>query len=167
LVNALQRCAPREVYNLASVSFVPTSWDRPILTAQFAALGVTSLLEAIRHVDDSIRFYQASSSEIFGEPLEAPQTASRTFRSGGLAQASRPIPNEDYFDWITLPESVTEAEESFTTSSSEPAGANRSLGAQPAAVWRPGRGPGLPRLPRRLSSAMTRVQLPLPAASSC
>jgi GDPmannose 4,6-dehydratase len=61
------------VYNLASPSFVPRSWDEPVLTAEFAAVGVSSLLEAIREVDESIRFYQASSSEIFGEPVESPQ----------------------------------------------------------------------------------------------
>ncbi len=73
LVQALQAARPREVYNLAAPSFVPVSWDRPIETAEFAAVGATSMLEAIRAVDDSIRFYQASSSEIFGEPLESPQ----------------------------------------------------------------------------------------------
>ena len=65
---------PTEVYNLAAPSFVPRSWDEPILTAEFAAVGATSMLEAIREVDPSIRFYQASSSEIFGEPRETPQT---------------------------------------------------------------------------------------------
>jgi GDPmannose 4,6-dehydratase len=73
LVDALRSCAPQEVYNLASVSFVPASWRQPVLTAEFAAVGVTALLEAIRMVDPSIRFYQASSSEIFGEPLTVPQ----------------------------------------------------------------------------------------------
>jgi GDPmannose 4,6-dehydratase len=76
LVDALRGCRPREVYNLASPSFVPLSWKQPVLTAEFAAVGVTALLEAIRHVDAEIRFYQASSSEIFGEPLEVPQTES-------------------------------------------------------------------------------------------
>ena len=65
---------PHEVYNLAAPSFVPRSWDEPVRTAEFAAVGVTSLLEAIRAVDPAIRFYQASSSEIFGEPRESPQT---------------------------------------------------------------------------------------------
>ncbi len=74
LVTALRACRPHEVYNLASVSFVPASWDEPILTAEFAAVGVTTLLESIREVDAGIRFYQASSSEIFGEPSETPQT---------------------------------------------------------------------------------------------
>jgi GDPmannose 4,6-dehydratase len=74
LVEALRACGPHEVYNLASVSFVPASWRQPVLTAEFAAVGVTALLEAIRMVDPHIRFYQASSSEIFGEPLETPQT---------------------------------------------------------------------------------------------
>ena len=73
LVDALKTCRPHEVYNLASPSFVPRSWDEPVATAEFAAVGVTSLLEAIREVDPSVRFYQASSSEIFGEPLETPQ----------------------------------------------------------------------------------------------
>ncbi len=76
LLRALRRCRPQEVYNLASVSFVPRSWDEPVLTAELAAVGATALLEAIRAVDDSIRFYQASSSEIFGEPVASPQTES-------------------------------------------------------------------------------------------
>jgi GDPmannose 4,6-dehydratase len=74
LVEALRTCRPHEVYNLASVSFVPMSWRQPVLTAEFAAVGVTTMLESIRAVDPGIRFYQASSSEIFGEPLEVPQT---------------------------------------------------------------------------------------------
>jgi GDPmannose 4,6-dehydratase len=75
LVKALEECRPQEVYNLASVSFVPASWEQPVLTAEFAAVGATALLESIRHVDSGIRFYQASSSEIFGrEPVESPQT---------------------------------------------------------------------------------------------
>ena len=74
LVRALRAFRPREVYNLASVSFVPMSWEQPVLTAQLAAVGATALLEAIREVDPSIRFYQASSSEIFGDPVETPQT---------------------------------------------------------------------------------------------
>jgi len=74
LVDVLREHQPREVYNLASPSFVPMSWQQPVLTAEFAAVGVTSLLEAIRAVDERIRVYQASSSEIFGEPVEVPQT---------------------------------------------------------------------------------------------
>jgi GDPmannose 4,6-dehydratase len=74
LVQALQATRPTEVYNLAAPSFVPRSWDEPIRTAEFAAVGATSMLEAIREVDPAIRFYQASSSEIFGEPHETPQT---------------------------------------------------------------------------------------------
>jgi GDPmannose 4,6-dehydratase len=76
LVSALRESQATEVYNLASVSFVPSSWDEPVLTAEFAAVGVTTMLEAIREVDPTIRFYQASSSEIFGEPLETPQNES-------------------------------------------------------------------------------------------
>ena len=74
LAAALRETRPAEVYNLAAPSFVPRSWDEPILTAEFAAVGATSMLEAIREVDPAIRFYQASSSEIFGEPRETPQT---------------------------------------------------------------------------------------------
>jgi GDPmannose 4,6-dehydratase len=74
LVDALRECRPHEVFNLASPSFVPMSWKQPVLTAEFAAVGVTALLESIRLVDAEIRFYQASSSEIFGEPREVPQT---------------------------------------------------------------------------------------------
>jgi GDPmannose 4,6-dehydratase len=74
LVRALRSCGPHEVYNLASVSFVPMSWEQPVVTAELAAVGATALLEAIREVDPVIRFYQASSSEIFGEPVETPQT---------------------------------------------------------------------------------------------
>ncbi|MFN8598168.1 MAG: GDP-mannose 4,6-dehydratase [Anaerolineae bacterium] len=65
---------PTEVYNLAAQSFVPTSWKQPVLTGEFTALGVTRMLEAIRTVDPSIRFYQASSSEMFGKVQEVPQT---------------------------------------------------------------------------------------------
>jgi GDPmannose 4,6-dehydratase len=74
LAQALRAAQPTEIYNLAAPSFVPESWDRPVQTAEFAAVGATALLEAVRAVDPSIRFYQASSSEIFGEPRESPQT---------------------------------------------------------------------------------------------
>jgi GDPmannose 4,6-dehydratase len=76
LVRALRHTRPQEVYNLASVSFVPMSWEQPVLTAKLAAVGATALLEAIRDVDPEIRFYQASSSEIFGEPVLSPQNES-------------------------------------------------------------------------------------------
>jgi GDPmannose 4,6-dehydratase len=74
LAQALRASRPVEVYNLAAPSFVPASWDHPVQTAEFAAVGATSLLEAIRLVDPTIRFYQASSSEIFGDPISTPQT---------------------------------------------------------------------------------------------
>jgi GDPmannose 4,6-dehydratase len=74
LVRALSDVRPHEVYNLAAQSFVPTSWNQPVLTGEFTALGVTRLLDAIRHVDPEIRFYQASSSEMFGRVRETPQT---------------------------------------------------------------------------------------------
>jgi GDPmannose 4,6-dehydratase len=71
---ALQSHRPHEVSNLAAPSFVPASWDLPVLTAELAAVGATALLEAVRRVAPEARVYQASSSEIFGEPLEVPQT---------------------------------------------------------------------------------------------
>jgi GDPmannose 4,6-dehydratase len=79
LINALRQARPREVYNLAAQSFVPTSWDQPVLTGEFTALGVTRMLEAIRAVDPNIRFYQASSSEMFGKPSESPQRETTPF----------------------------------------------------------------------------------------
>ena len=79
LITALQRLRPHEVYNLAAQSFVPTSWEQPMLTAEFNAVGVTRLLEAIRLVDRSIRMYQASSSEMFGKVREVPQTEQTPF----------------------------------------------------------------------------------------
>ena len=79
LVGALEESRPQEVYNLAAQSFVPTSWKQPVLTAEFTATGVTRLLEAIRMVDPSVRFYQASSSEMFGRVLEVPQTERTPF----------------------------------------------------------------------------------------
>jgi len=74
LVSVLNQTKPHEVYNLAAQSFVPTSWAQPVLTAEFTAVGVTRLLEAIRMVNPSIRFYQASSSEMYGKVRETPQT---------------------------------------------------------------------------------------------
>jgi GDPmannose 4,6-dehydratase len=73
LVEALDRAQPDEVYNLAAQSFVPTSWNQPVLTGEFTALGVTRILEAIRQVNSAIRFYQASSSEMFGKVRLVPQ----------------------------------------------------------------------------------------------
>jgi GDPmannose 4,6-dehydratase len=79
LVAALRSAEPQEVYNLAAQSFVPTSWNQPVLTAEFTAVGVTRMLEAIRSVDPDIRFYQASSSEMFGKVREAPQNERTPF----------------------------------------------------------------------------------------
>jgi GDPmannose 4,6-dehydratase len=73
LTAALVAAEPDEVYNLAAQSFVPTSWTQPVLTAEFTAVGVTRMLEAIRQVDPSVRFYQASSSEMYGRVRETPQ----------------------------------------------------------------------------------------------
>jgi GDPmannose 4,6-dehydratase len=73
LIRMLETCQPDEVYNLAAMSFVPTSWEQPVLTGEFTALGVTRLLDSIRLVNPRIRFYQASSSEMFGKVRETPQ----------------------------------------------------------------------------------------------
>jgi GDPmannose 4,6-dehydratase len=73
LVEALHTSNPDEVYNLAAQSFVPTSWNQPVLTGEFTGLGVTRVLEAVRHVNPAIRYYQASSSEMFGKVREVPQ----------------------------------------------------------------------------------------------
>ncbi|MFV1987450.1 MAG: GDP-mannose 4,6-dehydratase [Gemmatimonadota bacterium] len=74
LIDVLRAVGPKEVYNLGAQSFVPTSWKQPLLTGEFTALGVTRMLEAIRTVDPGIRFYQASSSEMFGSVRESPQS---------------------------------------------------------------------------------------------
>lgn len=74
LISALKKAQPSEVYNLAAQSFVPTSWAQPVLTSEFTAIGVTRMLESLRLVDPSIRFYQASSSEMYGKVLETPQS---------------------------------------------------------------------------------------------
>ena len=79
LITLLHETEPHEVYNLAAQSFVPTSWEQPILTSEATALGVTRVLEAIRVVDRSIRFYQASSSEMFGKVRESPQHEKTAF----------------------------------------------------------------------------------------
>jgi GDPmannose 4,6-dehydratase len=79
LVEAIEEAQPTEVYNLGAQSFVPTSWKQPVLTAEFTAVGDTRILEAIRRVDPRIRFYQASSSEMFGKVREVPQTEQTPF----------------------------------------------------------------------------------------
>jgi GDPmannose 4,6-dehydratase len=79
LSSLLHEVRPDEVYNLAAQSFVPTSWSQPVLTGEFTALGVTKMLEAIRHTTPEVRFYQASSSEMFGKVRETPQTERTPF----------------------------------------------------------------------------------------
>jgi GDPmannose 4,6-dehydratase len=79
LIRVLEEARPNEVYNFAAQSFVPTSWRQPVLTAEFTAVGVTRMLEAVRAVDPSIRFYQASSSEMFGQAAETPQSETTPF----------------------------------------------------------------------------------------
>src|SRR5690349_2001806 len=97
LITCLQKTQPHEVYNLAAQSFVPTSWSQPVLTGEFTALGVTRMLEAIRVINPGIRFYQASSSEMFGMVEESPQSETTRFypRSPyGVAKL--------YGHWITV-----------------------------------------------------------------
>ncbi len=79
LIQLIEDTRPDEVYNLAAQSFVPTSWTQPVLTGEFTALGVTRVLDAIRLVDRTIRFYQASSSEMFGKVRETPQNENTPF----------------------------------------------------------------------------------------
>ncbi|MDI6775161.1 MAG: GDP-mannose 4,6-dehydratase [Verrucomicrobiota bacterium] len=79
LIEIMEEFQPDEVYNLAAMSFVPTSWNQPILTGEFTAIGVTRMLEAARRVCPKARFYQASSSEMFGKVREVPQTESTPF----------------------------------------------------------------------------------------
>lgn len=79
LLSTVRVCAPSEIYNLAAQSFVPTSWVQPSLTGEFTALGVTRMLEAVRVVDPTIRFYQASSSEMYGRVQETPQNEGTDF----------------------------------------------------------------------------------------
>ena len=97
ITSILSDVRPDEIYNLAAQSFVPASWSQPVLTGEFTALGVTRVLEAVRQVDPSIRFYQASSSEMFGNAIESPQTEKTNFypRSPyGVAKV--------YAHWITV-----------------------------------------------------------------
>jgi len=97
IIKIIDDIRPAEVYNLAAMSFVPTSWDQPVLTAEVTALGVTRMLEAIKVVDRKIRFYQASSSEMFGKVIEVPQSEKTPFypRSPyGVAKV--------YGHWITV-----------------------------------------------------------------
>ena len=97
LIEALQAHKPDEVYNLAAQSFVPASFEQPVLTGETTALGVTRLLDAIRVVDPTIRFYQASSSEMFGKVREVPQTEDTPFHPRspyGVAKV--------YGHWITV-----------------------------------------------------------------
>jgi GDPmannose 4,6-dehydratase len=79
LIRVIDAVRPQELYNLAAMSFVPASWDQPLLTGEFNAQGVTRVLEAVRQVDPKIRFYQASSSEMFGKVREVPQTERTSF----------------------------------------------------------------------------------------
>jgi GDPmannose 4,6-dehydratase len=97
LVNLLREARPAEIYNLAAQSFVPTSWVQPTLTGEFTALGVTRMLDAVKIVDPEMRFYQASSSEMFGKVQETPQDEETPFypRSPyGVAKV--------YGHWITV-----------------------------------------------------------------
>jgi GDPmannose 4,6-dehydratase len=97
LINILQEHRPNEVYNLAAQSFVPTSFTQPVLTGEFTALGVTRVLDAIRIVDPTIHFYQASSSEMFGKVQEVPQRETTPFHPRspyGVAKV--------YGHWITI-----------------------------------------------------------------
>ena len=97
LMDVIAESQPDEIYNLASQSYVPLSWTQPALTAEYTALGVSRLLESIRRCKPDARFYQASSSEVFGQPDESPQTERTAFRPRnpyGVAKA--------YAHWMTI-----------------------------------------------------------------
>ena len=100
----LDQVRPDEVYNLAAMSFVPTSWAQPVLTAEFTAVGVTRLLDAIRQAVPQARFYQASSSEMFGKVRETPQTELTPFHPRSpygvvsFCGVSRTLPNISLLD---------------------------------------------------------------------
>lgn len=79
IIDAVKESRPDEIYNLGAMSFVPTSWRQPVLTGEFTGLGVTRMLEAVRHMDKNIKFYQASSSEMFGKAKEVPQDENTPF----------------------------------------------------------------------------------------
>ena len=97
LVSALQTARPQEVYNLGAQSFVPVSWEQPMLTGEVTGLGVTRLLEAIRACDENIRFYQASTSELFGNAQETPQNEQTAFYPRSPYGVSKL-----YAHWITI-----------------------------------------------------------------
>jgi GDPmannose 4,6-dehydratase len=97
LVNVLREVRPQEVYNLAAQSFVPTSWLQPSLTGEFTALGVTRMLDAVRLVDPDIRFYQASSSEMYGRVRETPQNEATPFYPRSPYAVAKA-----YGHWITV-----------------------------------------------------------------
>jgi len=97
MVSVLREFQPDEVYNLAAMSFVPTSWQQPVLTGQATALGVTRLLDAIRTVNSDIRYYQASSSEMFGKVREVPQNENTPFYPRSPYGAAKV-----YGHWITV-----------------------------------------------------------------
>ncbi len=97
LVNPLREIQPVEVYNLAAQSFVPTSWVQPSLTGEFTAIGVTRMLDAVRFADPEIRFYQASSSEMFGKAREIPQNESTPFHPRSPYAVAKV-----YGHWITV-----------------------------------------------------------------
>jgi len=79
IIDAIKESKPDEIYNLGAMSFVPTSWKQPVLTGEFTGLGVTRMLEAVRHMNKDIKFYQASSSEMFGKVREIPQNEKTPF----------------------------------------------------------------------------------------
>ena len=97
LVDAMREAAPREIYNLAAQSFVQTSWTQPVLTGEFTALGVTRMLEAMRKAAPEARFYQASSSEMFGKVQETPQHEKTPFYPRSPYGAAKV-----YGHWITV-----------------------------------------------------------------
>jgi len=140
IINAIDLCKPSEFYNLAGQSFVPESWKTPVQTGDFTALGITRCLEAIRLIDSEIRFYQASSSEMFGKAQETPQSENTPFwpRSPyGVAKV--------YGYWITI-----NYRESYGLHTSNGILFNHESPLR-----------GLEFLPRKVSNAVARISLDL------
>ncbi|MEC7641337.1 MAG: GDP-mannose 4,6-dehydratase [Nitrospinota bacterium] len=109
IISAIKEVKPSEIYNLAAQSFVPTSWKQPILTSEFSGMAVTRVLESIRNVDPGIKFYQASSSEMFGKVQEVPQSEATPFYPRSPYGVSKV-----YGHWITV--NYRESYEMFTVS---------------------------------------------------
>ena len=120
-VDVLRACRPEEIYNLAAMSFVAASWSQPVLTAEFTGVGATRMLEAMREVAPQARFYQASSSEMFGKVVETPQTEGTPFYPRSPYGVARPTGTSSR-STTARATTCSPARESFSTTSRRAAG---------------------------------------------